>query len=152
MKLTDGENPPKSNESNNCCDPIPVPVNGSKYLTIAGGTLCNTLFTSIELVFDNVIPNDLDTAFRILYDCTPSTISIDAENHFKFPPESASVPYAFDNFVIYDNELPTNVSEKLESDKNWDPVLIPNVFNKLFAMLTWLTWFEYSITADSNAV
>ena len=42
--------------------------------------MCNTLFTSIELVSDNVIPKDLDTAVRILYDCTPSWISIDAEN------------------------------------------------------------------------
>jgi hypothetical protein len=37
MKLTDGENPPKSKESIRFCDPIPVPTNGSKYLTIAGG-------------------------------------------------------------------------------------------------------------------
>ena len=73
MKLTDGENPPKSNESNNCCDPIPVPTNGSKYLTIAGGTLCNTLFTSIELVFDNVIPNEFTLGQNYPNPFNPST-------------------------------------------------------------------------------
>ena len=65
MNDTDGENPPKSNESNNCWEPKPVPTNGSKYLTMAGGAVCNTLRISIHDVFDNgthISANDADTA------------------------------------------------------------------------------------------
>ena len=50
--------------------------------------------------------------------------------------EKASVPYVFDNFVIYDSDDPINVSVKELSVKKLDPVCIPNVFNKLLAILT----------------
>ena len=152
MKLTLGENPPKSNASNNCWDPDPVPTNGSKYLTIAGGTLCNTRFISIPLALVTSIPSDADTASRILYVCCPSTISIDALYHFTFPPESASVPYVFDNLVIYANDVPANAPVNPSAEKKSDPVCIPSVLTRLLTMLIWLTWFEYSIIAASKAV
>ena len=56
------------------------------------------------------------------------------------------------NYVLSNNEDPINVSENPSSVKKLDPVCIPNVFNKLLVMFIWLTWFEYSMTADSNAL
>ena len=107
MKLTDGEKPPKSNASNNPCEPNPVPTNGSKYLTMAGGTVCSTRLISIELEFESVMPNERSTASRMLYVCLPFCKSIDAVCHRTFPPESASVPYAFERRVMYCNDVPT---------------------------------------------
>ena len=79
-------------------------------------------------------------------------MSIDAEYQILYPPDSASVPYAFDNLVIYPKEFPTTAPVSPFSDIKFDAVSIPIVFTKLLTILTWLTWFEYSITAASNAV
>ena len=100
MKFTLGENPPKSKASIMFCDPIPVPTNGSKYLTIAGGGAWRTLRISTPLLSVTSTPSDAETASLILYVCLPSTTSIDALYQRTSPPESASIPYAFDNLVM----------------------------------------------------